>query len=139
MRFLCVVCDQQMKLQRTVGPDRGSVTLIYACPSCGYPVAMMTNPHETQVVTSLGISVGAPGEPAAASKCPFTGMLKDLEQPADGGDRVRWSAEAQERLAGIPEAVRPMAASGIERYARDHGHREVDLEVLEQARQHFGV
>lgn len=140
MKFLCVVCDQQMKLERTVGPDEGSVTLIYACPECGYPVAMMTNPHETQVVSSLGVTVGGGDGESAASKCPFTGMLREIgDEPTTSPTGVRWSVGAQERLAKLPDSVRAMAIGGIEQYAKDNGHAEIDEEVLDQARSHFGI
>lgn len=148
MKFLCVVCDQQMKLERTVGPDRGSVTLIYACPSCGYPVAMMTNPHETQVVSSLGVSIGSGSDSedetaAAASKCPFTGVLSSLEdQQPDEMPRsttgLEWSAGARDRIAKLPDSIRAMAIGGIEQYAKDNGHAEIDEALLDQARGQFG-
>ena len=50
MKFLCVPCDSPMKLQ-TVGPsERGSLSVVYSCPECGYEMAMLTNAYETQVV-----------------------------------------------------------------------------------------
>lgn len=138
MKFLCVPCDEAMQLIETTGPDRGSISLVYSCPACGYEFAMLTNPAETQVVGSLGVKVGA-GEGAATgeSKCPFSGVVQEMV----GSDsaEVRWTEEARERLAGIPEFVRPMAKSGIEKFARDQGLDEVDEDVLERARSYFGM
>ncbi len=164
MKFLCVPCDEQMKLKHALGPDGGSVALVYACPACSAEMAMMTNPHETQVVGSLGVKIGpgeAPETAAAASKCPFTGMLADMGLPlaaqgaardaspadgesgANGGNGapagIPWTAEARERLANIPDIVRTSAVAGIEKFALDHGYDEVDAAVLERARSFFGI
>lgn len=134
MKFLCVPCDKPMRLLEAAPPDRGSVSLVYSCDDCGYEFAMLTNPQETQVVTSLGVKIGDGGE--AESKCPFGGMLADMETADDG---IRWTEEARERLAGVPEFVRPMAKTGIEKYAKDNGFAEVDENVLDAARSHFGM
>ncbi len=156
MKFLCVPCDEQMKLKHALGPDGGSVALVYACPSCSAEMAMMTNPHETQVVGSLGVRIGPEtGTEAGAtsSKCPFTGMLAEMGMPTTGTDSagsggatgngesggIPWTAEARERLANIPDIVRTSAVAGIEKFALDHGYEEVDAAVLERARSFFGI
>jgi len=134
MKFLCVPCDKPMQLLEATPPDRGSVSLVYSCDACGYEFAMLTNPQETQVVTSLGVNLGKDG--AGESKCPFTGMLAGMDTAADG---IRWTAGAQERMSSVPEFVRSMAKTGIEKYAKDHGYIEVDEKVLDEARSHFGM
>ena len=63
MKFLCVPCDSPMKLQTVGPPERGSLSVVYSCPECGYEMAMLTNPYETQVVQSLGVRIG----PAASA------------------------------------------------------------------------
>jgi predicted RNA-binding Zn-ribbon protein involved in translation (DUF1610 family) len=163
VKFLCIPCDTQMVLRSTSGPDRGSVSLVYACPTCGYGIAMLTNPHETQVVRSLGVQI-APESAAAAGKCPVTGMLRELEsaagapthvmteaaaaaphsqpphaQEADTVGELPWSSDARARLEAIPELVRPMARLGVERFAREHGYERITPQVLERARSHFGL
>jgi hypothetical protein len=52
---------------------------------------------------------------------------------------VRWTAAAEARLAKIPEFIRPMARTGIERYAREQGAYEVDERILDAAREFFGM
>jgi hypothetical protein len=52
---------------------------------------------------------------------------------------VRWTAAAEARLANIPEFVRPMARTGIERFARENGALEVDEKILDAAREFFGM
>ena len=153
MKFLCVPCDSPMKLQSVGPPERGSLSVVYSCPECGYEMAMLTNAYETQVVQSLGVRIGpdrlraegASGSQAEASAeagtgCPFTGMI-----PATKGSRagesvpIRWTAAAEARLANIPEFVRPMARTGIERFAMERGAAEVDEQILDAAREFFGM
>jgi hypothetical protein len=138
MKFLCVPCDTPMKLQTVAPPDRGSLSVVYSCPECGYEMAMLTNAYETQVVQSLGVRIG-PGEASAKAdgKCPFGAMVSGAEAPVEGA--VRWTSAAEARLANIPEFVRPMARTGIERFAREQGATEVDDKILDAARDFFGM
>jgi hypothetical protein len=61
------------------------------------------------------------------------------EAPAAGPFSVRWTAAAEARLAKIPEFIRPMARTGIERFAREQGASEVDERILDAAREFFGM
>ncbi len=146
MKFLCVPCDSPMKLQSVGPPERGSLAVVYSCPECGYEMAMLTNAYETQVVQSLGVRIGPESGTAtgtSGSGCPFTGMIPATEEarPGQAGEPtpVRWSAAAEARLANIPEFVRPMARTGIERFARERGALEVDEKILDAARDFFGM
>ena len=67
MKFLCIPCDSPMKLQSVAPPERGSLSVVYSCPECGYEMAMLTNAYETQVVQSLGVRIG-PGTGKEASR-----------------------------------------------------------------------
>jgi hypothetical protein len=145
-----------MKLQTVGPPERGSLSIVYSCPECGYEMAMLTNAYETQVVQSLGVRIGsgplgadgASTSEAEASAtpgggCPFTAMIPSTDEARPGqageGMPVRWTAAAEARLANIPEFVRPMARTGIERFARERGAIEVDEKVLDAARDFFGM
>jgi hypothetical protein len=156
MKFLCVPCDSPMKLQTVAPPQGGSLSVVYACPECGYEMAMLTNPYETQVVQSLGVRIGPDGGTAAApgtagaagtgNGCPFTAMMPGesglgARGPGLGSDPVsiRWTAAAEARLANIPSFVRPMARTGIEQFARERGVLEVDEQILDAARDFFGM
>ena len=163
MKFLCVPCDSPMKLQTVAPPERGSLSIVYACPECGYEIAMLTNAYETQAVQSLGVrigpdSAGAPARTAstdaAGGKCPFSAMIPlatpeplgeggtlEGSQPAQSSESapIRWTAAAEARLANIPSFVRPMARTGIEQFARERGMLEVDETILDAARDFFGM
>jgi hypothetical protein len=169
MKFLCIPCDSPMKLQTVAPPDGGSLSIVYSCPECGYEIAMLTNAYETQVVQSLGVRIGpdrlrgdgasadqadppsrqgrfgasADASAEAGGRCPFTAMIPGNEGMAERAPAepmpVRWTAAAEARLANIPEFVRPMARTGIERFARERGALEVDEGILDAARDFFGM
>lgn len=155
MKFLCVPCDSPMTLQTVSPPERGSLSVVYTCPECGYEIAMLTNAYETQIVQSLGVRIG-PAETAAKSAgagCPFSAMIPGVDAapagaerrdggPANdgvGGSALDWTAAAEARLARVPEFIRPMARTGIERFARERGASEVDERILDAAREFFGM
>ena len=152
MKFLCVPCDSPMKLQTVGPPEGGSLSVVYSCPECGYEMAMLTNAYETQVVQSLGVRIGPESGAGASSTgsattsgtgCPFPAMIPTVEgaQPGQAGEPipVRWTSGAEARLANIPAFVRPMARTGIERFARERGALEVDEKILDAARDFFGM
>jgi hypothetical protein len=119
-------------------------------------MAMLTNAYETQVVQSLGVRIGpstglgtgpSTGLEASAeagksgSGCPFSSMIPGMASGEAQAElvAVRWTAAAEARLANVPEFVRPMARTGIERFARERGALEVDEKILDAARDFFGM
>ena len=165
MKFLCLDCDEPMKLLKTEGPDEGSLSVTVRCPECGFRVAMLTNQFETQLVKSLGVKVGgrttpaepfeqlrasmaAPradafeGEPTAMPAetgpgCPFAAMLND---PATAEpERVAWAPAAEARMERIPSFIRPMARKAIERYAEGKGYATITEDVMDEARGVMGM
>jgi Proto-chlorophyllide reductase 57 kD subunit len=154
MKFLCVPCDSPMKLRTVGAPEGGSLSVVYSCPECGYEMAMLTNPFETQLVQSLGVRIGTSaaetqgGVSASSGKCPFTAMVPGVEGASERAghavqtaepNAVRWTPGAEARLANIPEFVRPMARTGIEKFAREQGAMEVNEKILDAARDFFGM
>lgn len=164
MKFLCVECDEPMRLQASQGPDEGSLAVTFGCPRCSRRVAMLTNPAETQLIRSLGVKVGGRSEPAAPFEhlrsslarqrpeafeeapaegastgpgCPFAGMIAAEE--AQGQSGMAWSPEAEARVERIPSFIRPMARKAIERYAEGKGHRTITGAVMDEARAALGM
>jgi hypothetical protein len=143
-----------MQLRETIShKDIGSLSVVFACPECAQETAMMTNPGETQLVTSLGIEVrpGKSGEQGAA-RCPFSAGLQasSTGEPAPAAsvhysvhhgspNAVPWTDAATSRLERVPDLVRPMAKIGIEKFAVERGFSEINEQVLEQAREVFGL
>lgn len=161
MKFLCVECDEAMKLKETKDPVDGSITVVFQCPSCKKEMAMLTNPMETQVVGSLGVSIGS--QPAAAppmagikkslaekkddvvseteasgSKCPFTEVVSNAFSK-QVSEKIVWTKEAEERLKRIPSFIRPMAKKGIEQYANENGYSQINDEVMDAVKDVYGM
>jgi DNA-directed RNA polymerase subunit RPC12/RpoP len=164
MKFLCLDCDQPMKLHSTEGPDEGSLSVTFRCPECGFRVAMLTNPFETQMVKSLGVKVGGrtvPAEPfenlrstmagarpdafegtgEAGGSCPFAAALGGAESPAPAAAPagMAWESAAAARLERIPSFIRPMAKRSIERFAAERGYATITETVMDEARTVFGM
>jgi DNA-directed RNA polymerase subunit RPC12/RpoP len=165
MKFLCLDCDEPMKLHSTTGPDEGSLTVTFRCPECGFRVAMLTNPFETQMVRSLGVKVGAapvaPAEPfehvrgtmadvriateqdalaaetmmTTGNGCPFAAMLN----AATPTPTLTWTSEAEARIERIPAFIRPMARKAIERFAEGKGYASITEGVMDEARGALGM
>lgn len=93
MKFLCVRCDEAMRLIGTAGPDEGSLTVTFACPACQHRIAMLTNPWETQLVRTLGVKVGgrtAEAVPFAEVRSTLAGQrgsafVEDASSPGSAG------------------------------------------------------
>ena len=163
MKFLCVSCDEQLKLKETQGPDEGSFTIIFRCPKCEREFAMLTNPFETQLVSTLDVKIGGrsvQGEPMEATRTflkpvtsnpspttksedspgnPSTEIVNEADDKDSSIQKLVWLKEAEERLGKIPKAVRSMAKMGVEHYARDKGYKEITIEILEEAKEKFGM
>ena len=116
MKFLCVPCDSAMKLQTVAPPERGSLSVVYACPECGYEIAMLTNAYETQIVQSLGVRIGPAVDGAASStaesRCPFSAMIPASEEALPS---------AQGRDAADDPAQRGRLADGAPRIGAQRG------------------
>lgn len=160
MKFLCVRCDEAMKLERVEGPEDGSLGAVFACAGCGNRVAMLTNPMETQLVRALDVRMGgrpSPAEPmqfvrnmlasgrdtgpeaagpdAAQSRCPFSAMVNGAAERAP----IAWEAAAEKRLEHIPEFIRPMARQGIERIAAQRGCQRITEDIMDEVRSALGL
>ncbi|MGH7353201.1 MAG: hypothetical protein ACRELS_01315 [Candidatus Rokuibacteriota bacterium] len=97
MKFLCLDCDAAMKLHSTEGPDEGSLSVTFRCPECGFRVAMLTNPFETQMVQSLGVKVGGRAVPPT----PFEHLRSTLASPrADAFEGMPGAVTATGETAG---------------------------------------
>ena len=58
MKFVCMNCETYMSFEKVEKPAEGSLGVFFACPSCEAKVSMVTNPGETQMVSSLGVQLG---------------------------------------------------------------------------------
>jgi len=58
MKFVCLNCETYMTFQKVEKPAEGSLGVFFVCGSCDAKFSMVTNPGETQMVTSLGVQLG---------------------------------------------------------------------------------
>ena len=145
MKFLCVECDRQMQFEERQLPGDGTLAAAFRCPSCGRVVGLLTNPMETQLVASLGVKIGGstitPQPLETVRSMVATGKQDAFEdaQEREAGSGPRWSAEAQERLAWVPNFVRGMVKRIYLDYARDRGIAEITPAVMDTARTELGL
>lgn len=161
MKFLCLKCDEVMSLAERQLPGDGTLTAIFACGECGHETAMLTNPMETQLVTSLGVEVGgrtvptqplqqtrtnletpreeAPPEAPSEASAAMEGVGSGPSEPAGGPSEVTWSPEATDRLGRVPSFVRAMIKRTYADYARKQDIAVVTPEVMDKAREDLGL
>lgn len=167
MKFLCVECDAQMTFQDRTIPGDGTLAAIFQCPSCDRRTALLTNPMETQMVSSLGVKVGGrtvPEQPLEMVRSSVRSgrddaFQEEFEEDA-GGERgagsepegagaesppgsmtgpVSWSVEAVDRLQRVPSFVRGMVKRIYTDWAKERGIRQITPEVMDRARQELGL
>lgn len=130
MKFLCVDCDRQMAFAERQIPGDGTLAATFKCPACGRVVAMLTNPMETQLVSSLGVEIGGRTVPAQ----PF-----EMVNAAVVTGGPAWSSDATERLARVPSFVRGMVKKIYADYAKERGITEITPAVMDTARAELGL
>ena len=142
MKFLCVDCDEQMTFDERRLPGDGTLAAVFRCPACHRDVAMLTNPMETQVVSSLGIKIGGrevPEQPLELTRASLDGGREDVFDDEDPPAPVAWTPEATARLGAVPSFVRGMVKRIYSDYAKEKGIREIDPAVMDRARQDLGL
>ena len=101
MKFVCLNCETYMNFEKVEKPGEGTLGVFFGCPSCNAKFSMVTNPGETQMVSSLGVKLG--GRTVAAEPFEMTrGTLKD-EATAGAGQMTEYLNEKIQ--GGQPAAV----------------------------------
>jgi hypothetical protein len=153
MKFLCIECDRQMTFEERQIPGDGTLAVAFSCPGCGRRVGMLTNPFETQLVSSLGVVIGGrtvPEQPlemvrgkVATGKDDAFGEPEGPEGSGEtgggSGGFPTWSPEAQERLGRVPGFVRGMVKRIYAEYARDRGISVITPALMDTARTDLGL
>lgn len=157
MKFLCLTCDQAMTFAERQLPGDGTLAAVFSCPGCGREMAMLTNPMETQLVSSLGVEIGGrtvPEQPLQQTRTSLEGARDDaFRSPSPTADPepgrpdpsgpgvgpVTWSPEAVERLGRVPKFVRGMVKRIYADYARERRISVLTPEVMDRARSELGL
>jgi hypothetical protein len=144
MKFLCLACDEVMSFAERQLPGDGTLTAVFKCPGCGREMALLTNPMETQLVSSLGVEIGGrtvPEQPMQQTRTRLDEPRADAfeEPPAAASGPVTWSADASERLERVPRFVRGMVKRIYADYARERAIAVITPEVMDRARTELGL
>ena len=147
MKFLCIECDRQMAFEERQLPGDGTLAVAFRCPACNRSVAMLTNPMETQLVSSLGVKIGGstvmPQPLETVRSMVSTGSDDAFAPPAPevlgSGSAPTWSPDARERLLRVPTFVRGMVKKIYGEYARERGIEEITPDVMDRARTELGL
>lgn len=147
MKFLCIGCDEVMAFAERQMPGDGTLAAVYVCAKCGREMALLTNPMETQLVSSMGIKIGGrevPAQPMEVTRTSLDGGSDSAFQ--DAAPRIRqhpmpveWSPAAVERLQRVPSFVRGMVKRIYTEYAREREIRTLTPEVMDTARSELGL
>ena len=146
MKFLCIDCDTQMAFEDRQQPGDGTFAASFACPRCGRRVAMLANPMETQLVSTLGVEIGGrtlDEQPLEFTRKAVAGrddaFAEDAPPAATRGPRPVWSDDAEERLARVPGFVRGMVKKIYSDYARERSIAEITPAIMDRAREELGL
>lgn len=165
MKFLCVPCNEPMKLQEVEGAGQGSLTVVFHCPQCAHRTALLTNPAETQMVKALDVKIGgesAPADPLSftraslASRREETFSTDEIRETVEAakeaggcpfaavvkeaeGESLVWTKGAEQRLQQIPVFVRSSVKKAIEGFGRERGHGTITEAVMDEAREEIGM
>ena len=143
MKCLCLPCDAIMRFEERQLPGDGTMGVVFACPGCGAEIAMLANPMETQMVSSLGIQIGGAGvppQPMELTRGAFAAGRDDaFAEPLVAPGRVQWSADASDRLDNVPGFVRGMVKRIYTDYARERGIDLITPAVMDRARTDLGL
>ena len=95
MKFVCLNCETYMNFEKVEKPGEDTLGVFFGCPSCNAKFSMVTNPGETQMVSSLGVKLG--GRTAEAEPFEMTkGTLKANAPPIPG----QMAAYLNEKIQG---------------------------------------
>jgi hypothetical protein len=107
MKFVCLNCETYMSFEKVEKPAEGSLGVFFGCPSCGAKFSMVTNPGETQMVSSLGVKLG--GRTVEAE--PFEMTRGTLTQESQAGRPDQMAAYLNKQIQGGQPASPPPAAA----------------------------
>jgi hypothetical protein len=148
MKFLCLECDRAMEFGERQIPGDGTLAAVFVCPGCGREMAMLTNPMETRLVSSMGVKIGGrevPEQPMELVRSNLEGANEEaLVDPVDSPPtstmgRPEWTSAAVERLEHVPRFVRGMVKRIYTDYAKERGIPEITPEVMDRARSDLGL
>ena len=144
MKFRCEECQETMEfVSNDTDRASGVMAIQYSCPNCGRRISMVTNPGETQMVSSLGVTIGHEAL-AEGGAGPMNQIRRSLEGEASWTDDRGlpdpvWTEAAERRLAAAPGFVQGMVRRLYTDWAKRNGYEEVSPAVMSKARDALGM
>jgi hypothetical protein len=142
VKFLCIDCDAQMSYEERRQPGDGTFAAAFSCPTCGRRIAMLANPMETQLVSSLGVQIGGRAldeQPMELVRTIVDGRPDAFHDDVATPSRPAWSAGAVDRLSRVPSFVRGMVKRIYTDYAVERGIADITPDVMDRARSDLGL
>ena len=150
MKFLCLHCDEAMKLTEVQRPGDQTMNAAFECASCGFEFALLANPMETQLVHSLDYELGGRVVPKQPLELLRTSLadgrpdaFKESDRPPEATAKprqaVEWSLDARDRLDKVPSFVRGMVKRIYTDYARERGIERITPATMDQTREDLGM
>ena len=141
MKFLCLGCDKVMDFAERQLPGDGTFAAVFNCGSCGHEIAMLANPMETQMVSSLGVKIGGRTLEEQPMELVRTSMADGrpdafIDPPVHA---VGWDPAAVTRIGAVPSFVRGMVKRIYTDYAREKGISLITPSVMDRARSDLGL
>ena len=144
MKFLCNDCQETMTFVDNAPMEDGdSMAITYNCPSCGRAISMVTNAGETQMVRSLGVTIGhealddSSAGPMSMIRGALAGQAPTASTPT--GPEPVWTEAALKRLSAAPSFVQGMVHRLYTDYARQKGYTEITPAIMNEAREELGM
>jgi hypothetical protein len=110
MKFVCLKCETYMTFEKVEKPAEGSLGVFFECPSCQSRFSMVTNPGETQMVSSLGVQLGG----RTGDSSPLEMTRGGLQNEVASG-KGQMAAYLNEKIqGGQPTAAAAAASEGGE-------------------------
>lgn len=145
MKFVCNDCQEVMEFEKNMpSEDGGSMAISYSCPTCKRGISMVTNAGETQMVRSLGVTIGHEAldttqpKPMSLIRDALTGSAPQFE-PTETGPEPVWTEQALQRLSAAPPFVQGMIRRIYSDYARQKGYAEITPAIMNEAREKLGM
>lgn len=117
MKFICMNCETYMTFEKVEKPAEGSLGVFFVCPSCQAKFSMVTNPGETQMVSSLGVQLGGRSSPAAPLEMTRSGLKEEVGAGSNPmaaylNEKIQAGQSADSTVSSAPGATTQSSESG---------------------------
>jgi len=151
MKFVCLNCETYMSFEKVEKPAEGTLGVFFACPSCDAKVSMVTNPGETQMVSTLGVQLGGRTVDAIPLEMTRGTLKEEVSAPASGSMAAYLNDKIQAGESAAPAGATPakegeggcpfsamVAQMGLTTGGTSTGTQQSDLQWTPDAQERLG-